>query len=128
METIEKIVFERIWVTEYQDHCPLPENDVVQVDNENIFGVYPMGIKIHKNYEWVFKNRYLDVEKTLKDFGNPLCRVEIIRSTVCLEEDENKVSLKFFKTIKKRRPGCVWFSRNSDMHFITYNKKTKNLK
>jgi len=126
METIEKIVFERIWVTEYQDHCPLPENDVVQVDNENIFGVFPMGIKIHKNYEWVFKNRYLDVEKTLKDFGNPLCRVEIIRSTVCLEEDENKVSLKFFKTIKKRSPGCVWFSRNSDMHFITYNKKTKN--
>ena len=55
---IEKIVFERIWVTEYEDHCPLPDNSVVEIDNENIFGIYPMGIKINKNYEWAFKNRY----------------------------------------------------------------------
>ena len=80
-----------------------------------------------KQTEWVFKQRYLDVDKSLKDYGNPLCRVEISRYTICLEEDDNKVALKLFITHKTRKPGVVWFKRKSDLYFISFNRKTKNI-
>jgi hypothetical protein len=126
METIDKIVIEKIWVTEYLDHCPLPEKPENLSFEDEILGINYTGIKLSKNNEWVFKLRYLDEDKTLKDFGNPLCSVDISRGTLCLEEDENKISLKFFQTSKSRRVGCTWFKRKSDISFVTYNKKTKN--
>ena len=129
METIDKIVYERIWVTEYEDTCPVPVpsppiDDSTYPVTDQIFNY---GFLIYKQKEWVFKRRYLDVDKELKDFGNPLCRVEINRYTLCLEEDENKVALKLFITNKIRKPGVVWFTRKSDVYFITFNKKTKNV-
>ena len=129
METIDKIVYERIWVTEYEDTCPVPVpsppiDDPTYPVTDQLFNY---GFLIYKQKEWVFKRRYLDVDKELKDFGNPLCRVEINRYTLCLEEDENKVALKLFITNKIRKPGVVWFTRKSDVYFITFNKKTKNV-
>ncbi|NBO22866.1 hypothetical protein EBU94_05975, partial [bacterium] len=123
METIDKIVHERIWVTEYEDTCPIPDKkpetyDPLDPSNYTFL--------LYKQTEWAFKRRYLDVNAELKDFGNPLCRIEILRHTLCLEEDENKVSLKLFLTNKSRKPGVVWFSRKSSVFFVTFNKNTKN--
>jgi hypothetical protein len=97
METIDKIVYERIWVTEYEDTCPLRERATINQNNwdPDTDPILNYGFLIYKQKEWVFKRRYLDVDKELKDFGNPLCRVEISRHTLCLEEDENKVALMF---------------------------------
>lgn len=129
METIDKIVYERIWVTEYEDTCPLREPATINKNDwdPDTDPILNYGFLIYKQKEWVFKRRYLDVDKELKDFGNPICRVEISRYTLCLEEDENKVALKLFITNKTRKPGVVWFSRRSDVYFITLNKKTKNV-
>jgi hypothetical protein len=129
METIDKIVHEKIWVTEYEDNCPLREPAPINQDVEDPFTDQILNYTFHlyKQTEWVFKRRYLDVNKELKDFGNPLCRIEIIRHTICLEEDDNKVSLKLFVTAKGRKPGVVWFSRKSSVFFVTFNKKTKNV-
>jgi hypothetical protein len=129
METIDKIVHERIWVTEYEDTCPVPVPSPPIEDLNDPFTdqIFNYGFLIYKQKEWVFKRRYLDVDKELKDFGNPLCRVEISRYTLCLEEDDNKVALKLFITNKTRKPGVVWFSRKSDVYFITFNKKTENV-
>lgn len=129
METIDKIVYERIWVTEYEDTCPVrePSPPIEDLNDPFTDQIFNYGFLIYKQKEWVFKRRYLDVDKELKDFGNPLCRVEINRYTLCLEEDENKVALKLFITNKIRKPGVVWFSRKSDVYFITFNKKTQNI-
>lgn len=129
METIDKIVYERIWVTEYEDTCPVrvPSKPFENSADPFMDQVLSYGFLVYKQKEWVFKRRYLDVDKTLKDFGNPLCRVEINRYTFCLEEDENKVALKLFITNKSRKPGVVWYTRKSDVYFITFNKKTKNV-
>lgn len=129
MNTIDKIVHERIWVTEYMDTCPVPEPAPPIEDSgepliDRLFN-YPF--LLYKQTEWVFKQRYLDVDKSLKDYGNPLCRVEISRYTICLEEDDNKVALKLFITHKTRKPGVVWFKRKSDVYFISFNKNTKNI-
>ncbi len=128
METIDKIVHERIWVTEYDDNCPLREGTLINQDVEDPFTdqILNYGFLLYKQTEWVFKRRYLDINAELKDFGNPLCRIEILRHTLCLEEDENKVSLKLFLTNKNRKPGVVWFTRKSSVFFLTFNKNTKN--
>jgi len=128
METIDKIVHERIWVTEYEDNCPLREGTIINQDVEDSFTdqILNYGFLLYKQTEWVFKRRYLDINAELKDFGNPLCRIEILRHTFCLEEDENKVSLKLFLTNKNRKPGVVWFTRKSSVFFLTFNKNTKN--
>ena len=128
METIDKIVHERIWVTEYEDNCPLREGTIINQDVEDPFTdqILNYGFLLYKQTEWVFKRRYLDVNAELKDFGNPLCRIEILRHTLCLEEDDNKVSLKLFLTNKNRKPGVVWFTRKSSVFFLTFNKNTKN--
>jgi hypothetical protein len=128
METIDKIVHERIWVTEYEDNCPLRQPVPINQDVEDPFTdqILNYGFLLYKQTEWVFKRRYLDVNAELKDFGNPLCRIEILRHTLCLEEDENKVSLKLFLTNKNRKPGVVWFTRKSSVFFLTFNKNTKN--
>jgi hypothetical protein len=129
MNTIDKIVHERIWVTEYEDTCPVREPVSTSEQPVDIFTdqILNYGFLLYKQKEWVFKQRYLDLDKSLKDFGNPLCRIEISRWTICLEEDENKVALKLFITHKSRKPGIVWFKRKSDLYFISYNKNTKNL-
>jgi hypothetical protein len=128
METIDKIVHERIWVTEYEDNCPLREPIPVNTTVIDPFTdqIFKSESHHYKLTEWVFKRRYLDVNAELKDFGNPLCRIEILRHTLCLEEDDNKVSLKLFLTSKSRKPGFVWFSRKSSVFFVTFNKNTKN--
>ena len=129
MNTIDKIVLERIWVTEYEDSCPVREPSPPIEDSEEplIDRLYNYPFLLYKQTEWVFKRRYLDLDKSLKDFGNPLCRVEISRYTICLEENEDKVALKLFITNKSRKPGVVWFKRKSDLYFISFNKNTKNL-
>jgi len=129
MNTIDKIVHERIWVTEYYDTCPVPEPvPQAEIDTDPFTDhIFNYRFNLYKNTEWVFKRRYLDQDKSLKDFGNPLCRIEITRYTICLEENDDKISLKLFRTGKTRRPGVVWFSRSSDVYFITFNKKTKNI-
>jgi len=129
MNTIDKIVHERIWVTEYEDTCPVREPVPTSEQSIDTFTdqILNYGFLLYKQKEWVFKQRYLDLDKSLKDFGNPLCRIEISRWTICLEEDENKVALKLFITHKSRKPGVVWFKRKSDLYFISYNKNTKNL-
>lgn len=129
MNTIDKIVHERIWVTEYMDTCPVPEPAPPIEDSSEplIDRLFNYPFLLYKQTEWVFKQRYLDLDKSLKDYGNPLCRVEISRYTICLEENEDKVALKLFITRKTRKPGVIWFKRKSDMYFISFNRKTKNI-
>ena len=111
-------------MTEYEDTCPIVEKEkVVSVDH---FDPANYSFLLWKRSEWIFKRRYLDEEKTLKDFGNPLCRIDINRYTFCLEQGDDKISLKLFCTTKSRRPGVTWFKRNSDITFISYNTKNKN--
>jgi len=124
METIFKVVDENIWVTEYENNCSIVQAEYAQTENDiDIFGASTLWRRV----EWVFKQRYLDFEKNLKDFGNPLCGIDIVRYTFCLEKGDDKISLKLFKTIKIRKPGVFWFKRSSDVSFITYNTKTKNM-
>jgi hypothetical protein len=63
METIDKIVHERIWVTEYEDNCPLREGTIINQDVEDPFTdqILNYGFLLYKQTEWVFKRRYLDV-------------------------------------------------------------------
>ena len=63
----------------------------------------------------------------LENYGNPLAEVKMDRVTLVIEETENKISMKFFLIIKKRKFNSKYFSQNRNIFFITLNKQTKNI-
>jgi len=117
MINLLKIKNERVFITEYHDYC-----DVKPEDN-SLFG-YNMVTGV-KN-EWKFKGNYTCTEEKIKDYGNLLCSVNIIRHTLCLDENDDIVSIRAYFFTKNRRVGSRFFKTNTNMKFLTYNKKTKN--
>lgn len=73
-------------------------------------------------------DKFLDSKETfLENYGNPLAEVKMDRVTLVIEETENKISMKFFLIIKKRKLNSKYFSQNRNIFFITLNKETKNI-
>ena len=113
MEVLFKKVLENNSVFFYDN-----KNPIVHDDNE--FGIVRSKSHPHFTYLKTIKN---DNDVLKKEFGNPLCNVSIVRRTIVLEENEEKISLKVFFFNKERREGQVYFRKFSDMKFVTYNKK-----
>lgn len=59
-------------------------------------------------------------ETFVKEFGNPMCSVNIDRLTLVVEGDETKVSIKLFQYSKHRPVGKPYFKKVSHVKFLTY--------
>ena len=77
-----------------------------------------------KTGRWRHKDTLKTKEDYLKYYGDKTCAVNIQRSTIVLEKDENKTSIKIYEYTNFRTPGVHYFRKYQKLRYITYNKKT----
>ena len=59
-------------------------------------------------------------------YGNKLYHITLLRKTIVLEKDDNKVSIKIYVYDKERRQGVSYFIKKQNVMYFTYNK-SKNM-
>jgi len=104
-------------VKNYKDTCVIPEYDVPKNTDE------------HKKGIWNRKSidLYTSEDKFLEHFADITKGLEMKRTTVVVEEYDNKVSLKIYHNVKKRRVGNRNFYVRKYTYFTTYDFKRKNI-
>jgi len=127
MDNLFKLINEKHYVGYY-----LPYNSVGEVADSIL--EEPFGLKNNyhakqsfdgKHYVYTFdKSVNGDKEEFEKNYGNPLCEVTVHRSTLVVEENEDKICLKVFYCGKHRKVGEVFFRKSTKLSYITFNKKT----
>ena len=127
MDNLFKLINEKHYVGYY-----LPYNSVGEVADSIL--EEPFGLKNNyhakqsfdgKHYVYTFdKSVNGDKEEFEKNYGNPLCEVTVHRSTLVVEENEDKICLKVFYCGKYRKVGEVFFRKSTKLSYITFNKKT----
>jgi hypothetical protein len=126
---MKKILFEKESIThecvKYFDH-----NEIIFNSDEKS--------KKSDNFETFLDNKHafinpFRVEKTYnteksftENFNNPLYSISVAKNVVLVEKDEenSKVSIKFYDIIRSRRVGNKWLKTKKNMFFITVNLKT----
>ena len=68
-----------------------------------------------------------DEEYYVNNYGNQLCNVSRNYSTIVVESNEDKVSLKIFSGYRIRGAGKVFFKKKNDLMYLTFSKKTGDL-
>lgn len=63
-------------------------------------------------------------EVYVENYGNPLCTVEQDTITVVIEEEGDKIALKFFYNYRRRTRGTKFFKVIKNVDYITVNRKT----
>ena len=127
MDNLFKLINEKHYVGYY-----LPYNSVGEIADSIL--EEPFGLKENyhakmsfdgKHYVYTFdKSVNNDKEEFEKNYGNPLCEVTVYRSTLVVEENEDKICLKVFYCGKHRKAGEVFFRKSTKLCYITFNKKT----
>jgi len=113
----------------YKDNNSLdPINIALFGDDDLSFTAKSLGTEKHPHFEYDNKKCPLnDEESFVENYANPLCSVETTRRIVCVEKNDEKVSLKLFYYVRARRVGKPYFVKSTALHFITYNYKTNSL-
>lgn len=73
---------------------------------------------------WTYKDTLKTKEEYLKYYGDKTCAVNLIRTTIVLEKDENKTSIKIYEYTTFRTTGVHYFRKFQKVTYITYNNKT----
>lgn len=63
-------------------------------------------------------------EVYVENYGNPLCTVEQDTITIVIEEEGDKIALKFFYNYRRRTRGTKFFKVIKNVDYITVNRKT----
>jgi hypothetical protein len=109
METIYKQVFEKYTTVFYKDSNVIGSTD--SRSNRNGF-----------SYQSSTDNE----EDYIKNFANPLTSVSVRRTTVVVEKNDEKISLKYYVFMKDRSVGTHYFKKKQIVSFITYKVKTQD--
>ena len=104
-------------VKNYKDTCVIPEYDIPKNTED-----YKKGIWNRKSIDL-----YINEDKFLEHFADITKGLEMKRTTVVVEEYDNKLSLKIYQNIKKRRVGSRNFYVRKYTYFTTYDFKRKNI-
>lgn len=110
MECLVKYVSENCEVNRYNDF-------------NNIDDYRPLRRK-PKAGKWTFQDTLKTKGDYLKYYAVKTCAVNLIRTTIVLENDENKTSIKIYEYSTLRTVGVHYFRKSQKVEYITYNKKT----
>ena len=127
MDNLFRLINEKHYVGYY-----LPYNSVGEIADTILEEPFGLKDKYHakqsfdgKHYVFTFdKSVNGDKEEFEKNYGNPLCDTSVYRSTLVVEENEDKICLKVFYCGKHRKAGEVFFRKSTKLNYITFNKKT----
>jgi hypothetical protein len=132
MEVLYKIKFEKFNTVFHQEYTTIPVGRKIEKHvGNNIFelkddySIVEMGSEKHP----LFKHKCTSTteEDFEKNYGNPMCGVGVVRMTIVVERNEDKVAIKVFQYQKYRAPGRVYFTKSSKMMFVTYKFSTNEL-
>lgn len=74
---------------------------------------------------FLFESTSMDNEEVyVENYGNPLCTVEQDTITIVIEEEGDKIALKFFYNYRRRTRGTKFFKVIKNVDYITVNRKT----
>jgi hypothetical protein len=124
MTVLYKQQFEKLRTTFYENY-----NDIVPTlygrpaDNHEL--QFHGSTKNNKLYK--LKSESSTKSDFLENYANLLANIEIIRSTLVVECDENKISLKYYYFRKYRKQGEVFFRKDTNQKFVTYCFKTNDI-
>lgn len=74
---------------------------------------------------FLFESTSMNNEEVyVENYGNPLCTVEQDTITIVIEEEGDKIALKFFYNYRRRTRGTKFFKVIKNVDYITVNRKT----
>jgi hypothetical protein len=101
-------------------------NEIEQkiVDNDDIFdNLNSVPYRVQGSFKLKFKSQ--DETVFLENYGNPFAEVHMKRKTLVIEENENKIALKFYSYINYRDVSKKYFKVRRQISYLTFNIKRK---
>jgi hypothetical protein len=94
------------------------------VDNDDIFAnLDPIPYRVQGEFKLKFKS--YDETVFLENYGNPFAEVHMKRKTLVIEENENKIALKFYSYNNYRDVSKKYFKVRRQISYLTFNIKRK---
>lgn len=126
MEVIFKNQFNKWTSIEHYDYNALP-TEVIFGKETLDFTDFELLMNPSKYGNWKFKSSHNSEEIFKKNYGNP-CYTVLFQSTIIvLEKSDTKVSIKIFNNSRTRNVGKIFFTKTTNLRYLTFNKVTKNL-
>lgn len=127
-ETLYTKVLTRHSTHIFQSYNEFNPKKIKNVDSDdNVFsfdydGLVPV---IHPYKKKFTLHSYLENESDfLKNYGNPLATVEMIRTSIYVEYYDSKTVIKVFQYVKSRDKGSKFFKKSTSLRYIGFNTKT----
>jgi hypothetical protein len=94
------------------------------VESDDIFGSFEV---VPYRTTGVFKSKFKSHDETvfLENYGNPFAEVHMKRKTLVIEENENKIALKFYSYNNYRDASKKFFRTRREISYLTFNIKRK---
>jgi hypothetical protein len=121
METLFEYSKSHYNVTYYKDNCVLNPPD----NNDELFGVslYRPPLNDPRFPIWDYHKSEKGEEVYVKNYGNPLCSLNLYRGTIVIVKKEDKITIKIFDYIRTRGVNKPYFRVSTNVEFFTYNFK-----
>lgn len=132
-EVVLKYSFTTNKTIKHQSSCPIDylqdiSNIFTNEKTPDIFGGMESRRKelpTPKRPLFLFESTSMNNEEVyVENYGNPLCTVEQDTITVVIEEEGDKIALKFFYNYRRRTRGTKFFKVIKNVDYITVNRKT----
>jgi hypothetical protein len=114
MDVLYKEVFEKFTTDVFEDSTVINYDKYDKFTNE---------FELFRTNRFEFKESSDSLEDFKKNYGNLLATCYLIRTTIVVERNDEKVSLKLFNFSKARNVGKPYFTKSSLIYFITYKFK-----
>lgn len=119
MDVLLKNVVENFRGRKFHDHCDIIRDGDLHASIQRNQKKLRLFIRPDGSAKSIKKEEYL------KNYGNKLWSIDHRRTTIILENNDDKVSLKFYLYHRHRNEGQSYFTITNSVEFLTYNKKTK---
>lgn len=132
-EVVLKYSFTTNKTIKHQSSCPIDYLQDISIifTNEktpDVFGGMEsrrMELPTPKRPLFLYESTSMNNEEVyVENYGNPLCTVEQDTITIVIEEEGDKIALKFFYNYRRRTRGTKFFKVIKNVDYITVNRKT----
>lgn len=106
----------------YKDYCELYDDDLLGNHQSDL-----SMLNFLEMTDFDYDKTLLDEESYVENYNNLCSDLMFQRSSLYVQKNEDKISIKFFVYSKTRLAGKKFFKKKTICHFITYNFKQNSL-